>query len=298
MVATWKTRITLDAIALYAPNQVLGTAIKAKIRIRNLLWKQKLRLNGDLVLKKPIFIIGSPRSGTTIAMKLLAGHPDVANLSEVSYIWDPDHFADPEADHDWPESMATKKDATRLHTTFELYRRIHQKKRFLNKHPRNSVRIDYIRKLFPDAYFIHIIRDGRSVVNSLIERIRGNRLRQRVPFGNFCKPPGWRQWLSDDPLEQSAKQWREIVRYVISKRDCLGDNYCQVKYEDMCSRTHEIFTHIFESVGLPNSSDYLASIPDRLNSQNFKYQQQLSKQQIDKITAVESDLLQELGYSI
>jgi hypothetical protein len=40
-------------------------------------------------LHNPIFIIGTARSGTTLLVRLLGSHPDIANWSEANVIWDP-----------------------------------------------------------------------------------------------------------------------------------------------------------------------------------------------------------------
>ena len=43
-------------------------------------------------------------------------------------------------------------------------------RRLILKNPPNSTRIKQLLDIFPDAKFIHILRDGRTVVNSLINR--------------------------------------------------------------------------------------------------------------------------------
>lgn len=249
-------------------------------------------------LEKPIIMVGCPRSGTSIAVELFATHPWVANRSEAGQVWDPDHYYDPNAHHHWGAEMVTEEGARRLHAKFEYYRQRSGRKRLVNKHPRNSVRIDYIRQIFPDAFFIHVIRDGRAVVNSIINKTQREPTRQRIPFGNFCKPPHWRQFLRDDPVEQAALQWREIVRYVLSRRHELGARYQEFKYEDMCSMPRETFASMFEFAGLPVSDEFLARIPKQLRNMNYKWKEQLSSEQIASIDAVQEELLEELGYDI
>ncbi len=50
-------------------------------------------------LRRPVFMIGCPRSGTGVAMRMFASHPRVANLSEAGSLWDPRHYNDGDADH-------------------------------------------------------------------------------------------------------------------------------------------------------------------------------------------------------
>jgi len=278
------------------PEQVRSTIRNQidNLEFRVFQWRSK----GHPTLKEPIFLIGCPRSGTTIGVRLFATHPWVANWSELGHIWDPTNYYDPDAEHYWNADMVTEQAARRLHARFEYYRHKSGKPRFINKHPRNSVRIDYMREIFPDAFFIHLIRDGRAVVNSIITQTPRKPTRQGIPFANFCKPPNWRQFLRDDPVEQAALQWREIVGYVLGKRSELGDRYHEFKYEDMCSTPREVFASAFEFAGLPVSDAFLSGIPERLENRNFKYEEKFSQAQLDTINTIQKDLLQELGYKV
>ena len=165
-------------------------------------------------LVAPIFLVGAPRSGTSLAVELFATHPDVANWSEAGRLWDPVHYRDPEADHHWPAERATQAEIARLHRFCEWYRASRGRTRFVNKHPRNSVRIDYLRRVFPDARFVHVVRDGRAVVGSMLAQMRARSRRAEQPMGGFRRPPGWRSLLRDDLVEQTALQWKAIVRHV------------------------------------------------------------------------------------
>lgn len=290
---------------LITTKQVLKTIVPSPIRsttkkqINNLhyhFWRYRTR--GELALKEPIFMIGCPRSGTSVSVRLFATHPWIANWSEAGRIWDPTDYHNPNADHFWDANEATEQAARRLHSKFEWCRQRHKKRRFINKHPRNSVRIDYIRAIFPDALFIHVIRDGRAVVNSIVRKIERESERQQIPFGNFCKPAGWRQYLRDDPIEQAALQWREIVGYILSKRSELGDRYYEFKYEDMCLKPREVFASAFEFASLPISDQFLARIPESLKNMNYKFQEELTPAQITTINVIQKELLEMLQYPV
>jgi hypothetical protein len=272
---------------------------KASILIRSFLFRiWEYRLKENPILRKPVFLVGCPRSGTGITARLLARHPSTAVWSEASQVWDPFHYYDPYAEHHWSVDMVTQQDATRLHRQFEFYRRMNRKERFANKHPRNSVRIEYIDAIFPDALFIHVIRDGRAVANSIVRRIQKEPFRQNIPFGNFCKPPNWRKWLRDDPVEQAALQWKEIVGFARSKKKRLGGRYHEFRYEDMCLMPQEVFASVFQFAQLPVSRNILSRIPKRLTNMNFKYKEQLAPTQIDTINLAQKALLKDLHYDV
>ncbi|MFQ5741635.1 MAG: sulfotransferase, partial [Acidobacteriota bacterium] len=191
------------------------------------LWR--LTVGRGCRLQRPIFMIGSPRSGTWLSVRLFACHPDVANFSEAQEIWDPYHYLDPDSEHHWTAKDVKREDVVRLHARFEHYRRWEGRARFINKHPWSSVRIDYIRAIFPDAVFVHVIRDGRAVAASMVESIRARPHLAHYPM-LLERPPNWRELVREDKVEQVALQWRAIVEYILSKRAELGTAYHEFKY--------------------------------------------------------------------
>jgi LPS sulfotransferase NodH len=260
---------------------------------RSLAWRA---LHPDAKLAAPVFLVGAPRSGTTLAVDLLATHPDVANWSEAGRLWDPIDYHNDEADHYFAAERATPAQIARLHRWCEWYRQSHGKARFVNKHPRNSVRIDYLRRVFPDARFIHVVRDGRAVVSSIVTQIRSRARREQQPMGGFCRPPGWRALLRDDLVEQTALQWQAIVRYLRERSAALGPDYCEVRYEELCARPREVYRGLFEFAGLAAGEAQLAGVSDRRLERSDGWRERLSAREIDTVEKTAGDLLTELGY--
>ncbi len=251
-------------------------------------------------LERPIFMIGSPRSGTGVSSDLFGRHPDVANLSDAHLIWDPRHRFDADADHDWTPGAVTPEDAGRLHARFEYHRRFHGKERFLNKNPRSSVRLDYVRAIFPDAVFVHVIRDGRAVVASMLDfvRQRPHLKHLRDAPMPFAHPPNWRDLVREDKAEQAALQWRAIVGTILGKRAELGPAYYEFRYEELCDDPRGVLASAWRFAGLRVDAEALEQLPKRLENQNYKWKQKLSLQQVETITRAAAPLLDELGYSL
>ena len=260
---------------------------------RSLAWRA---LHPTARLVEPIFLVGSPRSGTTLTVNLFGTHPDVANWSEGGRLWDPIHYHDPEAEHHWTAEQATPGQIRRLHRWCEWYRQSHGKARFVNKHPRNSMRIAYLRRAFPDARFIHVIRDGRAVVSSILAQIGRRERRQKRPMGGFAKPPGWRALMRDDLAEQTALQWQAIVRHVREQGRTLGPAYTEVRYEALCATPRPIYRELFRFAGLRNEDDALAGIPEKLE-ESESWRTRLAPEQLATIEKAAGELLRELGYS-
>jgi hypothetical protein len=259
---------------------------------RALAWRA---LHPGARLERPIFVIGAPRSGTTLAVDLFATHPDVANWSEAGRIWDPSGYDDPEAEHAWPAALATAARRARLHGWFEWYRQSQGRARFVNKHPRNSLRIPFLRAAFPDAQYIHVIRDGRAVVSSILEEIRRHERRRRRPMGGFAKPAGWRELLRDDPAEQAALQWQAIVRTARADGAALGGALLEVRYERLCAEPRETYRTLFSFAGLRTDEAALAAIPQRLE-ESAGWRKRLTRAELAVIERAAGPMLAELGY--
>ncbi len=256
-------------------------------------------------IKEPIFLIGMPHSGTTIAMKLFARHPDVVNKSEAHTILQPMGYFDwGNGDHVLTEKDATPEEGERLHVRFGFYTWLYRKKRFFNKCPNNAVRIPFLTKIFPNAYFLHMFRDGRAVVNSLLGSLPtdrnweiGDRFKpwreREEPFPGV-RPPDWRSLLRDNPLEQHALQWREVISY--SLRDQKKYNILCFRYEDLCENPRKIIEKLWRFCHLPVTKDILERLPEKLENRNYKWQKSMTEEQKGLVTTIQEPLLKRLGY--
>ncbi|HEY2752966.1 tetratricopeptide repeat-containing sulfotransferase family protein [Phenylobacterium sp.] len=120
-----------------------------------------------------VFLMGFPRSGTTLLEQVLASHPDVEALEER------DTLADATAIYGRPETLPDLATAgvTELARLREAYwRRVEREgahpagKVFVDKHPLKTLRLPLIAKLFPDAKVLFARRDPRDVVLSSFRR--------------------------------------------------------------------------------------------------------------------------------
>jgi hypothetical protein len=149
-------------------------------------------------MERPIFIVGCPRSGTTLLQLMLHAHPRIAIPPENRFVlpayyqrelWgdltDPDRrrafgewlvsrpghkFGDLGLD---PEAMLAELTAapptlgSLIGTVLRAYARSHGKPRWGDKRPTYVRYLPDLMRLFPDAQFVHLIRDGRDCVGSL-----------------------------------------------------------------------------------------------------------------------------------
>lgn len=187
-------------------------------------------------LKRPVFIVGCSRSGTTLFAEIFGAHADACNVMDASQVWDLRYY-DKNADDHRDENDATRWESARIRASFAFRVLASGKNRLINKNNQNSLRLRYLHRLFPDAYVIHVVRDSRPVVLSNMSRLEKDAYRRRYPFGRFPKPVAWRSYMDKPLVEQFAHQWADITAEV--RRDgpeLFGpERYIEVKFEEFCS---------------------------------------------------------------
>lgn len=99
-----------------------------------------------------------------LAESVLSKHPDIAYLSEPTPIW---KFGNAYKTHDILTVNNTNQESiNHIIHAFNSFAISSGKKRLMEKHPSNCLRIPFIDHVFPDAKFVHLIRDGRDVALS------------------------------------------------------------------------------------------------------------------------------------
>jgi hypothetical protein len=214
-----------------------------------------------------VFIIGAPRSGTTILFETLDRSASLASLGrESAVLWDMFHRIE---DSGWdsheiaPESI-TDRERKVLYWAIE---RITSGLRYLDKLPRNCLRVPYLHRLFPDAWFIFISRDGRATVSSMLEGWRsGTRFGAtglELPVNlsiagyagttwKFLMPNGWREYASGRTLaEVCAFQWVAANQAILAAKSTIGtERWVQVRYERLIESPVETVERVLRALGI------------------------------------------------
>lgn len=140
-----------------------------------------------------VFILGSPRSGTTLLGDILDMHPAIARWYEPFFITD--HFFRYAPDDTRTAADATLEVSRYIRQAFDNYRRKRGSRIVLDKSPPNSLKVPFLHAVFPDARFVHIVRDGRDVTLSINKewRKRSSTLSGRTPF-KAIEPIKRRMW--------------------------------------------------------------------------------------------------------
>jgi hypothetical protein len=266
--------------------------------------------SGEGVVRQPAFIIGCARSGTSILGEAVAEHPRVTYIFEASS-WRGLEEGRP---HDRLERAdATPELARAYRAALASARNEGRGDVIVEKNPRHVLRIPFLDAVFPDARFIHIIRDPRDTVASLMFRNRGER------WGHL-EIPGWQELLRRYPTEnhiRCAHQWLAAVATARADARGLGPGRClEVRYEDLVRDPAGVVGATLTFLGLepdPRVDAFLPRIQDATaGSYHAKRQvrhyvddhsrrvgrhmENLSAAQIQEIDAVTGPLARELGY--
>lgn len=247
---------------------------------------------------QPVFIIGSPRSGTSIFNKMIAECEDVANFSEAIYIWSPGD-KDPECDHVKGASDATDEEARRIKGAFGFYQFSRRKRIFVNKCPRSSVRLPFIEAIFPEAKYIHVYRDGRAVVSSILDLIEREPFRQSIPLGAFCKPADWRELVKMEPLVRHACQWRDIMQTIREDSGAIDKKqWLDVSYEEFCRKPGETMSSVFEFMGARPGKEQIRNIENMPQKNDQKWRQRFSDEEIASMNEIMGQQLRAYNYDL
>jgi hypothetical protein len=119
---------------------------------------------------QPVIIIGAARSGTNMLRDILTQLPGFGTwpCDEIPYIWRHGNAREP-TDEFGPE-LAAENVRRFIRQAFEWLVKKHALSYVVEKTCANSLRVGFVNRIFPEARFIHIIRDGRDVVVSARKR--------------------------------------------------------------------------------------------------------------------------------
>jgi sulfotransferase family protein len=176
------------------------------------------------------------------------------------------------------------------------------KKRFFAKLT-GPPKIHYLNSIFSDAYYIHVVRDPRAVILSLLD----------VDFwkksDGYLKP-WWSNGLTENdiadwklsgksPIALASVQWRRVVEQTWNEKTLIpSENYLEIKYEDFVESPHEILDSVFARLHMRDSVSahrYISSI-GKLKNMNFKYKKILSIAEIAMIEKLTYETANQSGY--
>lgn len=268
------------------------------------------------------FVVARGRSGTTLVRAMLDAHPDMAIPNESHFVAQfarhRDHYERDERfdlggfttdllEH-WAflrwglppdevraayESAPPSDVPTAIRDLYATYARHHGKTRYADKTPSYVMSMDLLARTFPEARFVHVIRDGRDVALSYLS-------------GRF----------EIRTLGQAALYWDRFVRAGRAAGARLGpERYREVRYEDLVAEPERVLADLCAFVGLPFDEHMLRYheradrlVPTLSHQESHRnlykpptrglrdWRRDLSPRDVAVFEALAGDLLDELGY--
>lgn len=279
-----------------------------------------------MISERPIFIVGAQRSGTTLLRYILSSHPQIYIPPESNFI--PRYFGQGERStfsreraveivegilgystffKDWKLNLPdaekvvdSSPDLTPgeiINTLYTEYASQYGSTRWGDKSPIYSDYMDLIQRIFPNAQFIHIIRDGRDVSVSMLKTYHSARF-----------------FYVD--LYYAAEVWKQRVIMARRSGQRMGQsNYYELHYEDLTANPEEEIRKICEYLDekfdnvmtepysvakmFYHSKGIHSNTRKPLNTDSVgRWKVAMSDQDQRLFQSVACDLLRELGYEV
>ena len=273
----------------------------------------------------PVFVLGCPRSGTTVLYHMLLSAGGFAVYRAESNVFNllVPRFGDLRSEKNrrrlldyWLRSklfhvsglnatdiehriMAEcRSGGDFLRITMEETARKQGVDRWADCTPDHLLNIPEIRDQLPGAFVIHIIRDGRDVALSYVQQ-------------HWSHPLPWDR---HERLAVAGMYWEWVVRKGREYGQTLRPNYYEVRFEELVTNQHEVLSRLGEFIGHdldydkiqqagigavsePNSS-FLGESGQQAFQPAGRWKRKMSAEEVEGFEAVVGDFLRELGYEV
>jgi hypothetical protein len=154
--------------------------------------------------------------------------------------------------------------------------------------------------IFPEAVFLHVVRDGRAVAHSLMlqDWWLGRQGPEHWRWGPLT-PEDHDLWTqSGQSLTVLAGlQWKLLMANIAEQSASLGRRYCEVRYEDLVRDPDSVMTQILDWAELPVSPAFsreVRSVPFR--DANTAWRREMDAAEQDKLNRFLGPALARFGY--
>ncbi|MEZ6098370.1 MAG: sulfotransferase [Pirellulaceae bacterium] len=282
---------------------------------------------------QPVVIIGAARSGTNMLRDTLTQLPGVATwpCDEINYIWRHGNAGYPL--DEFPAEKASPKIKRYIRGYFDRLARRCNAHWVVEKTCANSLRVPFVDAVLPDAKYIFLVRDGRDVVASAIQRWTaslepGYILRKAwyVPWSDVPRYAvryfghrvyrvfsaenrlaswgprfrGMTEWQRSRSLpELCAEQWRRSVRLASDALHGIAqDRVVRLQYEEFVADPQTALQHVVTFLEVPCTHQQLGELTSGIRPSSVgNWCRQLEPNVVRNVTAIMARELQEFGYS-
>lgn len=280
----------------------------------------------------PIIIIGSGRSGTNMLRDIITSIDgfETWDCDEINPIW---RYGNREYPTDeLPVENATPRVKKFIRSKFEQLQKNTKAEYVVEKTCANSLRLNYVYEIFPDAKYVIINRDGRDVVPSAMKRWVSSfelsytlkKLRY-VPlkdlfyyvsrFGMnrvkkiFSKEASLSFWgplyqgidkdvASLTLMEVCANQWKHCAENTLQHRKRISkDQIFDITYESFVARPEEEMKRLLGFFGTSLSEDKIKELVTNVSTKSVgSHKKKFSEEELATLEQITLPTLKKLGY--
>lgn len=221
-------------------------------------------------IERPVFIVAAPRSGSTLLFETLAASSQLCTVGgEAHWLVEGNESLRPGAPH--VDSNRLTAEHASLAIANDIREQIASRlqdhagqalsepgaRRFLEKTPKNALRIPFFNHIFPDAQFVFLWREPHENISSIMEAWRSGQWRTYPKLEGFegpwsmLLPPGWRA-MNGRPLEEiAAWQWRETNTRILDDLEILSPGrWMAMRYAELVQDAAGAVGKVCEFLGM------------------------------------------------
>ena len=235
--------------------------------------------NGGSRFERPIFIVSTPRSGSTLLFETMEQAPNLFTTGRESHQLIEQIPGFRPAERGWSSNRLDASDAlpekvAQLEANF--LERVRDRAgaapkgsfRLLEKTPKNALRVPFFASAFPDSLFIYLYREPRQTLGSMLEAWLSGAFRTYPALPGWTGHPwsmllvpGWEE-LNGRPLpEIAAHQWRITTEALVTDLSSLpSERVCDASYADLVRDPQALLQRLTNFAGL----DWDRQLPPQL----------------------------------
>jgi LPS sulfotransferase NodH len=221
---------------------------------------------------RPIIILSAPRSGSTLLFEVLSKSQSIFTIGGESHAlietipklnvayrqFSSNALTEQDIDADLRQQLLHRfSDALQDNQGHKPEKNSDASIRFLEKTPKNSLRVDFFNSLFPDALFIYLVREPKENISSIMQAWRSNK------FVTYPNLPGWdkhnwslllpEKWqqLNQQPLQAiAAFQWQAANEAIMDSLQKIDSNrWCMVSYDQLIANPAKTVKQLCQFTG-------------------------------------------------
>ncbi len=246
----------------------------------------------DYQFKKPVIILAAPRSGSTLLFEILSQAANAWSIGNESHtviesfkkfsptsgLCNSNRLDENDADREslvairkYFYSQLRNRDGQRISDT-DI-----QDPLMIEKTPKNALRIPFLNKMFPDAYYIFLYRNPRENISSIMDGWKSGRfetyanLPGRKSVWSFLLPPGWEKMHNKSLEEIAYFQWKSANSIILNDLQSLipTERWTSVSYSNIVNNTESSIKELCDFCGLEFDTTLQKTCKDSLKMSRY-----------------------------